>query len=49
MNETVNTPSMVIVDYGMGNLRSVQKGLEKVGVNAAISSNPEDVNKDRFL
>ena len=44
MNETVNTPSMVIVDYGMGNLRSVQKGLEKVGVNAAISSNPEDVN-----
>jgi imidazole glycerol-phosphate synthase subunit HisH len=25
-----------IIDYGMGNLRSVEKGLQKVGVNAAI-------------
>jgi glutamine amidotransferase len=29
---------IVIVDYGMGNLRSVQKGFEKVGHAAAISS-----------
>lgn len=28
---------IVIVDYGMGNLRSVQKGFEKVGANAVIS------------
>lgn len=29
---------IVIVDYGMGNLRSVQKALEKVGAGAEISS-----------
>ena len=27
-----------IIDYGMGNLRSIQKGLEKVGANAVITS-----------
>jgi glutamine amidotransferase len=31
---------IVIVDYGMGNLRSVQKGLEKVGQPAVITSDP---------
>jgi glutamine amidotransferase len=30
----------VIVDYGMGNLRSVQKALEKVGHPAAITTDP---------
>ncbi len=34
---------LVIVDYGMGNLRSVQKALERLGVHAPISSTPEDV------
>ena len=34
---------IVIVDYGMGNLRSVQKGFEKVGHAAAISSDPAQV------
>jgi glutamine amidotransferase len=32
-----------IVDYGMGNLRSVQKGLERVGANARICTRPEDI------
>ena len=31
---------IVIVDYGMGNLRSVQKALEKVGQPAVITSDP---------
>ena len=31
---------IVIVDYGMGNLRSVQKAFEKVGAEAKISSEP---------
>jgi len=31
---------IAVVDYGMGNLRSVQKGLEKVGVAAAITRDP---------
>jgi glutamine amidotransferase len=31
---------IVIVDYGMGNLRSVQKGFERVGQAATITSDP---------
>lgn len=31
-----------IIDYGMGNLRSVEKGLQKVGVNAAICERAEE-------
>ena len=34
---------IVIVDYGMGNLRSVQKGFEKAGSSAVISGDPEVV------
>lgn len=32
-----------IVDYGMGNLRSVQKAFEKIGADAQIVSRPADV------
>lgn len=35
-----NGPSVAVIDYGMGNLRSVQKGLEKVGCSAIVSSDP---------
>ncbi len=34
---------ITIVDYGMGNLRSVQKGLEQVGSAARISSAPSEI------
>ncbi len=34
---------IVIVDYGMGNLRSVQKGFERVGFSPVISRDPEIV------
>ena len=34
---------MVILDYGLGNLRSVQKGLEHVGANSIISRDAEEV------
>lgn len=36
--------TIAILDYGMGNLRSVEKALEHVGVNAPIVSAPEDVH-----
>ena len=36
---------IAIVDYGMGNLRSVQKGFEKVGACARIVSDPDDVRR----
>jgi len=34
---------IVIIDYGLGNLRSVQKGLEHVGASPAISGKPEEI------
>ena len=34
---------IVIIDYGMGNLRSVQKGFEHVGHEAIVSSDPGEV------
>jgi glutamine amidotransferase len=36
---------IVIIDYGMGNLRSVQKAIENVGREARISSDPHDVRR----
>tara|TARA_R110002095_G_scaffold205931_2_gene189619 strand:- start:827 stop:1432 length:606 start_codon:yes stop_codon:yes gene_type:complete len=36
---------ITIVDYGMGNLRSVQKAFEKVGVEATICSKPETISQ----
>ncbi len=33
---------IAILDYGMGNLRSVQKAFEKVGVEAAITADPDE-------
>ncbi len=34
---------ITVVDYGMGNLRSVAKALEKVGFNVKVSSDPQDI------
>jgi glutamine amidotransferase len=36
---------MVIIDYGMGNLRSVQKAIEAVGHHAEITSDPDVVRR----
>jgi glutamine amidotransferase len=40
---------IAVVDYGMGNLRSVQKGLERVGQDAVITSNPDIIKKASAL
>lgn len=34
---------IAIIDYGMGNLRSVQKGFEKIGAEALVTANPADL------
>ncbi|MDB5348252.1 MAG: imidazole glycerol phosphate synthase, glutamine amidotransferase subunit [Schlesneria sp.] len=34
---------IAIVDYGMGNLRSVQKAIEKIGQSAQIVNRPEQI------
>ncbi len=36
---------IVVVDYGMGNLRSVQKGFEKVGEYAVISRDQKEIRE----
>lgn len=35
---------IVIVDYGVGNLRSVQKGLERAGALVVVSSDPSEID-----
>jgi glutamine amidotransferase len=34
---------IVVIDYGMGNLRSVSKALEMLGASVRVSSDPRDV------
>ncbi|MBI4825126.1 MAG: imidazole glycerol phosphate synthase subunit HisH [Nitrospirae bacterium] len=34
---------IAIIDYGMGNLRSVEKGFQKAGVEVMVTNRPEDV------
>jgi glutamine amidotransferase len=38
-----------IIDYGMGNLRSVQKGFENVGAEAVICHTPAEARSAEFL
>jgi glutamine amidotransferase len=37
-------PKIVIIDYGMGNLRSVQKGFERVGFEASVTRNKREIS-----
>lgn len=44
------TQSIGIVDYGMGNLRSVQKAFEKVGAEAEIVREPGEIaDRDKLV
>lgn len=43
------TTSVGIIDYEMGNLRSVQKGIERTGNLATISSDPAELAKHSHL
>jgi glutamine amidotransferase len=38
---TAKGPRLSILDYGMGNLRSVEKALERVGAEAKVTSDPQ--------
>jgi len=38
---------IAIIDYGMGNLRSVQKGMEKVGLDAVVTSEKKVIDDAR--
>ncbi len=39
----MSAPTIAVVDYGMANLRSVQKALEKAGAGAVVTSDPEAI------
>ena len=40
---------VIIVDYGMGNLRSVSKALESLGAKVCVTSEPDEVGKAQKL
>ncbi|MGH7900436.1 MAG: imidazole glycerol phosphate synthase subunit HisH [Thermodesulfobacteriota bacterium] len=40
---------IAIVDYGMGNLRSVSKGFESQGFSTTVTRNPDDIRKSSGL
>lgn len=40
---------VIIVDYGMGNLKSVQRGLEKVGATTIITGNSDQIENGDCL
>ena len=38
-------PNIAVIDYDMGNLHSVCKGLEKAGANPKITDSPMEIDK----
>ena len=42
MSTTQRTADVVLVDYGLGNLRSVTRGLERAGAEVTLSDDPAD-------
>jgi glutamine amidotransferase len=37
--------NIVVIDYGMGNLRNVQKGFEKIGLEAKLTRNKKEIGR----
>ena len=40
---TAGAPRVGVIDYGMGNRRSVEKALERAGARASITANPDEL------
>ena len=40
---------VIIIDYGISNILSVQHGFEEIGVNAIITSDPSIIEQARHL
>jgi glutamine amidotransferase len=38
-------PKIVIIDYGMGNLRNVQRGFERIGLEAKLTRNKKEIQR----
>ncbi len=39
------SPSIAVIDYGAGNLRSIRRALEAAGAEAVVTSDPSDVRR----
>lgn len=39
----MSTPDVVVIDYGLGNLLSVRRGLEYCGGSVTVTSDPEQI------
>jgi len=48
---SLRTPhsEVAVVDYGMGNLRSVAKALERVGAKVSVTSDPDEIRASRKI
>ena len=38
-----------IIDYGMGNLKSVKRKMDRIGVESIITSDPEEIKKSEKI
>ncbi len=45
LRKKVDMSKIVIIDYGMGNLRNVQKAFEKIGHEARLTRNKNEIRK----
>ena len=36
-------PTVAVIDYGIGNLRSAEKALQRVGADASLTSSPQEI------
>jgi len=49
-SDATSAPRVAIVDYGMGNLHSVKRKLDRIGVHSHVTSDPAEVLKaDKLL
>ena len=39
----MSPPEVIVIDYGAGNLLSVQRGLEHCGAKVILTSDPEQI------
>ena len=45
----MNKSEVVIIDYGISNILSVQQGFEAIGVNVIVTSNTQVIEKAKYL
>lgn len=45
----MNKIEVVIIDYGISNILSVQQGFEKIGAHAIVTTNVQEINQAKLL